>query len=203
MEETAAEAAVATSPPDRPSLMQLYNNTARVSKVLIILTTAGTLLMSIAIIVCQSLPSQSCDQPLTLFLWVYMVRILLSYPCAIYLHLHPPANASGLAIIRTPQERFVINRMARFKSFLDFFGTAWFMAGNWWFFISQSCSAQAPIVYWMCLAVLAANYFLLCVSFLNLCNLIASYYILWCGYILLSYCIVDNEMVENRKLCAF
>ena len=147
----------------RQNFIQLFNNTSRFSKVLIILSTFGTLSMTAAIIICQVLTPDSCDQPLKLFLWGYMAKLLLNYPFATYLHLNPPTNSAGAAITRTPQQTFILNRISKFKSFLDFIGTAWFMAGNWWFFTSSNCSTQIPPVYWMCVAVLAVNYFIISV----------------------------------------
>jgi hypothetical protein len=129
----------------------------------ILLSSIGTLSMTTAIIVCQVLSPGVCDQPLNNFLWVYMANMLLSYPLSTYLLLNPPTNAAGVTIQRTPRQNFIIARVAKFKSLLDFLGTVWFIVGNWWLFNSTTCSVQTPLVYYMSIVALVATYFLLSV----------------------------------------
>jgi hypothetical protein len=145
----------------RNNFIQMFNNISRFSMVMMLLTSIGTLSMTTAIIVVQVLSPGVCDQPLKLFLWVYMGKLLLSYPLSIYLHLNPPTNAAGAAIHQTPRQTFIVQRVSKFKYLLDVLGTAWFMAGNLWFYTASTCSVQIPPVYYMTMIVLALTYFLL------------------------------------------
>lgn len=148
----------------RQNFMQMLNNTPRVHRVGIYISTGLVLCLTVAISVCLALSKGSCDQPLQLYLYIYLVALIIAHPFQIYLILKCTTNAAGVQINSTPEETFIINRLTKIKSLWDLLSAAWFLAGNWWVFSSTNCALQTPLVYWMCVTVLAVQYSLICVS---------------------------------------
>lgn len=93
-----------------------------------------------------------CDTPLRIFLLVTAIEVSLRTPLHVYQRISrrpQPTDAS-----QVPDA----NMADRLISLLEFFGVIWFVAGNWWLFTSQTCSASSPLVYFMSLAFVVLGY---------------------------------------------
>ncbi|TPX31097.1 hypothetical protein SmJEL517_g05487 [Synchytrium microbalum] len=140
-----------------------FNNSriSRLSKLMVLITTfmsATQLLSSIVVLALSA--GDTCDQPLRLFISVYMVRVIFVYPLTIYQHLHPAHRRQNVPE-RTPRELYTMTVVDRIKSTADLFGMLWFVIGNWFIFSSVSCYRTSPTQFYLSLAFLVLGYFII------------------------------------------
>jgi len=63
--------------------------------------------------------------------------------------LYPSLASNNILILR------------RFQGLLDFFGTIWFVIGNWWLFTSKTCSTTSPAVFYTALVCIIFGYIII------------------------------------------
>jgi len=134
---------------------------SRGSKIILFLALAFYLIQIVTIVVVLSISAgEDCDTPLRMFLVMYGIRVLLTIPLTTYnrLHYNPDANQ-----MNRPRGEVAAERV---QNFLDFFGTVWFVIGNWWLFTSTTCSGTSSLVYYTSFTFVLLGYFIISIPLL-------------------------------------
>lgn len=121
-------------------------------------------LVYISIIIVLSMHGrQLCEQPLDIYLLVYLVRGVVAESLLLTIHLLPIYWQRQRQALPNTELSTSIAIMEKIKLMLDFFFVIWFIIGNWWFYSAQRCAFTNPAVYYLTFAILIVGYALLAV----------------------------------------
>ncbi|TPX45867.1 hypothetical protein SeMB42_g03879 [Synchytrium endobioticum] len=134
---------------------------SRLGQVMLLITTLLTIGQLIASCVVLAISTRdACDQPLRLFIVIYMLRVILVYPLSIYQHMNP-IHRRHTDPERSQRQTCAIQAVDRVKSTMDLFGMLWFVIGNWWLFTSSTCYKTSPSQFYLSLAFIILAYFII------------------------------------------
>ncbi|KAG0740975.1 hypothetical protein G6F57_011090 [Rhizopus arrhizus] len=143
-------------------LIYSWNQISRANKVILILSLLLVILQVSATITVLIIghsnkiqPPPHCEEPLEIYLIIYVIRVGLSFPLIIYQHLSQRHRNED-------DSNFMMSGWAyRLKSLLDLFSILWFIVGNYLIFSPSNCSTDASLFYYTILAFVILGYALL------------------------------------------
>lgn len=125
----------------------------------------------IFIIIALSLrKGRSCEQPLEVYLIVYLARGIVAESLLLLIYSLPRYWQHENVPLTVDQQGF-ITIMEKIKLMLDFFFVIWFIIGNWWFYSARMCALTNPTTYYLTFAIIIFGYALLAVPILLLFGL--------------------------------
>jgi hypothetical protein len=115
-----------------------------------------------------------CDQNLSLYLILLIVRISLSFPTALWSAIspHPTRRDSPERRLELERNRLVGNiridkRLKKFSDIVSLYGLIVFLVGNIWLISSNTCSTTNPTLYRGALAAVVISWIWICEFFMS------------------------------------
>jgi hypothetical protein len=152
----------------RRNLIMAFATLSRTSKVFLFLSLLYSLAQISAGVALVSLSfsrSEMCQEYLMEYCIFYILRLLVCVPLVIYERLYPVEQQEIL-----PGQPVPFNE--KLRTMVDFFGTIWFLFGNWWLFTSVNCETTAPYLYYLSLSYVVLGYLSFGPPLLIICSLI-------------------------------
>jgi hypothetical protein len=148
----------------RRNFAEILNSFSSYTKAYMVAALCINTLVYISIIIVLSIHGrQPCEQPLEIYLLIYLIRGVVSESLLLTIHLLPIYWRYQHQIPPNVEPPGSIAIMEKVKLMLDFFFIIWFIIGNWWFYSAQMCAFSNPAVYYLTFAILIFGYALLAV----------------------------------------
>lgn len=148
-------------------LLSKYRSMSRGYKIGLALQTVFTFATAISTIVVLAVSQgERCSAPLEVFLSVYVVIGLISWPATVHRYLYPSPLNDIVSRTEAP------GCMEEVKSYLDVLAAVWFVLGNYWLFGSSDCTQTAPARFFMSLFYIIVGYLLVLLPLIMICSML-------------------------------